>query len=153
MLRGSSPTDFMRLKVSRQEIPASTRMRALELSTTAVLPRLPLASTDIDTPIFGRIHSLTVELGVTFRLSAELRQERWERRGDARKMPFGTLPYCRPSQSRSLSPIGFSRAPTRRYRFTRTAASVSWNAKPLGMQNVNSIRPWRLNENRSPITE
>src|SRR5215470_13792820 len=41
-----------------------------------------------------------------------------------------TLPYRRRhSQSRSLSPIAFSRAPTRRYRFTGTNASVSWNAK------------------------
>src|SRR5579864_4481979 len=69
-LDGSSCSDFRRLKVSRQEMPASTRMRALELSTTAVFPRLPLASTETQTPMLGSIHSLTVETGVTFRLSA-----------------------------------------------------------------------------------
>src|SRR5256885_5959848 len=67
--RGFLPSDFSRLKVSRQEIPASTRMRARELSTTAVFPRLPLASTETETPISGSIHSSTVEMGVTFRLS------------------------------------------------------------------------------------
>ena len=49
--RGSSPSTFMRLKVSRQEIPASTRIFGLRSLTTALLPRLPLASTDTDTPI------------------------------------------------------------------------------------------------------
>ena len=48
---GSSPSAFMRLKVSRQEIPASTSTRVLELLTSAVLPRLPLANTVKDTPM------------------------------------------------------------------------------------------------------
>src|ERR1700744_2676830 len=42
---GSSPTAFMRLKVSRQDIPASTRMLAWELESTVQLPLLPLAKT------------------------------------------------------------------------------------------------------------
>jgi hypothetical protein len=37
----------MRLKVSRQERPASTRMLAVELENTVQLPRLPLAKTVI----------------------------------------------------------------------------------------------------------
>src|SRR5262249_12529478 len=49
--RGSRPIDFSRLKISRQEIPASTRIRALELSTRAAFPRLPLASTETETPM------------------------------------------------------------------------------------------------------
>src|SRR5437667_9432802 len=48
---GSSPTAFKRLKVSRQEIPASTKTRVRELHTSAVLPRLPLASTVRETPM------------------------------------------------------------------------------------------------------
>ena len=47
--RGSRPSDLRRLKVSRQEIPASTRIRALELSTIAQFPRLPLASIETQT--------------------------------------------------------------------------------------------------------
>src|SRR5947208_8739220 len=49
--RGSRPSDLRRLKVSRQEIPASTRIRALELSTIAQFPRLPLASIETQTPM------------------------------------------------------------------------------------------------------
>ena len=41
----------MRLKVSRQEMPASTSTRVLALLTMAVLPRLPLASTVRETPM------------------------------------------------------------------------------------------------------
>src|SRR5579884_1941429 len=48
---GSLPWAFNRLKVSRQEMPASTRIRVDELSTMAALPRLPLANTDRDTPM------------------------------------------------------------------------------------------------------
>src|SRR5579864_8434956 len=73
MLRGSRLTALRRLKVSRQEMPASTKMRAFELSTTAVFPRLPLASTETQTPMFRSIHSLTVEAGVTFGLSRYFR--------------------------------------------------------------------------------
>src|SRR5436309_1594585 len=63
--RGSRPNDFTRLKVSRQEMPASTSKRAHELSTMAVFPRLPLASTETEIPMLRSIHSLAVELGVT----------------------------------------------------------------------------------------
>jgi hypothetical protein len=41
----------MRLTVSRQEIPASTRIFARELATMALFPRLPLASTETETPM------------------------------------------------------------------------------------------------------
>jgi hypothetical protein len=41
----------MRLKVSRQEIPASTRILVDELRTIVLFPRLPLASTETDTPM------------------------------------------------------------------------------------------------------
>src|SRR5947207_15024284 len=47
----SSPADFMRLRVSRQEMPASTRMLPQELETTVQLPRLPLAKTVMRTAI------------------------------------------------------------------------------------------------------
>src|SRR5271163_1740544 len=46
-----SPSTRSRLKVSRPEKPASTRMRVLLVATRAQFPRLPLASTDTDTPI------------------------------------------------------------------------------------------------------
>jgi hypothetical protein len=49
----------MRLKVSRQEIPASTRIRVDELCTTVLFPRLPLASTETDTAM-GAAYSLTL---------------------------------------------------------------------------------------------
>ena len=42
---GSSPARSIRRSVSRQEMPASIRMLALELERTAVLPRDPDAST------------------------------------------------------------------------------------------------------------
>src|SRR6185312_16775132 len=71
--RGLRPTDFSRLKVSRQEIPASTRMQAFELSTSEVFPRLPLASTETETLMLRSIHSSTVETGVTSWLSRYLR--------------------------------------------------------------------------------
>src|SRR5579872_1577064 len=48
---GSSPIAFIRLNVSRQEIPASTRIRVEELCTIVAFPRLPLASTDNETPM------------------------------------------------------------------------------------------------------
>src|SRR5689334_5735773 len=43
--RGSCPAALRRLKVSRAEIPASTRIRVELEEMSAVLPRLPLAST------------------------------------------------------------------------------------------------------------
>jgi hypothetical protein len=41
----------MRLTVSRQEIPASTRILVREVETIVLFPRLPLASTETETPI------------------------------------------------------------------------------------------------------
>src|SRR5215467_6791668 len=49
--RGSSPSAFMRRKVSRQEMPASTKIRVVDVCTRAQFPRLPLASTETDTLI------------------------------------------------------------------------------------------------------
>jgi len=40
-------------------------MRALELSTIALFPRLPLASTETETAMLRSIHLYTVETGVT----------------------------------------------------------------------------------------
>src|ERR1700683_3058968 len=48
---GSSPAARIRLKVSRQEMAASTRMRVDELCAIALFPRLPLAKTVTDTPM------------------------------------------------------------------------------------------------------
>src|SRR5437588_6453289 len=48
---GSSPAAFMRLKVSRQDIPASTRMVVVALRMIALFPRLPEASTETETPM------------------------------------------------------------------------------------------------------
>ena len=42
---------FMRLKVSRQEIPASTRRVVEALRMMALFPRLPEASTETETPM------------------------------------------------------------------------------------------------------
>jgi hypothetical protein len=50
-MRGSSPAAFMRLKVSRQDIPASTRMVVVALRMMALFPRLPEASTETETPM------------------------------------------------------------------------------------------------------
>src|SRR2546430_16607524 len=68
-MRGSPPAAFMRLKVSRQEMPASTRMRVLERHTMAQFPRLPEASTETETPMRGSIPFTAVETGVTLWLS------------------------------------------------------------------------------------
>src|SRR5579864_3244620 len=46
---GSSPSDFIRLNVSRQEMPASTRILVQALATIAQFPRLPLASIETHT--------------------------------------------------------------------------------------------------------
>src|SRR5580693_6079420 len=54
---GSSPSVFMRLKVSRHEMPASTRIRVRALATTAQLPRLPEASIVTLTPIAAHPYS------------------------------------------------------------------------------------------------
>ena len=50
-VRGSSPCARMRFTVSRQEIPASTRILVREVETIVLFPRLPLASTETVTPI------------------------------------------------------------------------------------------------------
>jgi hypothetical protein len=41
----------MRFTVSRQEIPASTKTFVRELETMVLFPRLPLASTETETPM------------------------------------------------------------------------------------------------------
>src|SRR5579884_2554168 len=60
---GSSFTDFIRLKSSRQESPASTRMRVLELETMVLLPLEPLASTVILTMFFRILPTGVEETG------------------------------------------------------------------------------------------
>ena len=60
---GSSPTAAMRFSVSRQERPASTSRRVLELATMAQLPLLPLASTVILT-----------HMGASIAVSRDLRE-------------------------------------------------------------------------------
>src|SRR5579863_2331491 len=70
---GSSPSALMRLKVSRQEIPASTRIFVVALATIAQLPRLPEASMETLTPILASILAHPVDSGVTFWLSRYLR--------------------------------------------------------------------------------
>src|SRR5262249_1025041 len=68
--RGSSPACFSRLKVSRQEMPVSTRTRVRVVATRAQFPRLPLASTETVTPMPVSIPSYIVEAIVTIRLAA-----------------------------------------------------------------------------------
>src|SRR6516162_8492639 len=69
--RGSSPSAFMRLKVSRPEIPASTRILVLDVCTTALLPRLPLASTETDTAICSQHTCWCCESGSNFLVSGD----------------------------------------------------------------------------------
>src|SRR3954447_6191460 len=59
----------MRLKVSRQEMPASTRIFVLALATIAQLPRLPEASIETLTPMPASILAIPVDSGVTFWLA------------------------------------------------------------------------------------
>src|ERR1700691_5331953 len=66
---GSSPSDFIRLNVSRQEMPASTKILVRVLATNAQFPRLPLASIEIVTHMLRRIRASPVDWGVTFWLS------------------------------------------------------------------------------------
>ena len=56
-----------RLKVSRPDRPASTRMRVALVATSAQFPRLPLASTDTDTAISRSLRPAAVETGTVFR--------------------------------------------------------------------------------------
>src|ERR1700693_6567775 len=74
--RGSSPRTFNRLKVSRQEIPASTRIFVFEVCTTALLSRLPLASTDTDTPICSQDTRYPCGIGSNFLVSRNLSAHR-----------------------------------------------------------------------------
>jgi hypothetical protein len=69
---GSSLNDFMRLKVSRQEMPASTRIFVLELETSAQFPRLPEASMETLTPMLASILAIPVNSVVTFWLADTL---------------------------------------------------------------------------------
>src|ERR1700722_6550764 len=55
-----------RLKVSRPERPASTRMRVELVATTAEFPRLPLASTETETHIPVSLPWGAVETGTDF---------------------------------------------------------------------------------------
>src|SRR4051812_18555694 len=66
---GSSPIAFMRLNISRHEIPASTSIFVLELQTSAQFPRLPEASIDTLTAMPASILGLPVDSGVTFWLA------------------------------------------------------------------------------------
>src|SRR5215469_18473837 len=66
---GSSPTDFIRLKTSRHEMPASTRIFVLALATIAQLPRLPDASIETVTPMPASILVNPVDTIVTFWLA------------------------------------------------------------------------------------
>src|SRR5215468_2144592 len=70
---GSSESAFMRLKVSRHEIPASTRIFVFDVCMTALFPRLPLASTDIDTPICPQDTRSHCGTASTFMVSRDLR--------------------------------------------------------------------------------
>src|SRR4029077_13700221 len=74
--RGSSPRTLNRLKVSRQEIPASTRIFVFEVCTTALFPRLPLASTDTDTPIYSQNTRSCCGTGSNFLVSRDFRASR-----------------------------------------------------------------------------
>src|ERR1019366_2836523 len=62
---GSSPSVFIRLKVSRQEMPASTRILVQALATTAQFPRLPLASIETHTPMTAA-YAPTLWIGSNF---------------------------------------------------------------------------------------
>src|ERR1051326_3755961 len=66
---GSSPRNFRRLRVSRQEIPASTIIWVCELATTAQFPRLPEASMETLTPMPASILVHPVNSVVTFWLA------------------------------------------------------------------------------------
>src|SRR5690348_12825989 len=72
MWSGDSPSARTRLKVSRQEMPASTRMRVVLLATTAQLPRLPLASKVTETPIWGAAYIEWLWIGSIFWVSRDL---------------------------------------------------------------------------------
>src|SRR5882672_8916651 len=71
--RGSSPSAFMRRKVSRHEIPTSTRMRVVDVCTKAQFPRLPLASIVTDTLIRSQDTLETCGCGSNFLVSRDLR--------------------------------------------------------------------------------
>src|SRR3984957_1524630 len=83
---GSSPRVFIRLNVSRHEIPASTRIFVQALATTAQFPRLPLASIETQTPMHAA-YAPSLWIGSNFLVSRYL--------GDD---PCGHTPLGCPSQ-------------------------------------------------------
>src|SRR5215471_14866348 len=70
---GSSASTLIRLKVSRQEIPASTRIFVVDVCTSALFPRLPLASNDTDTLILLQHNRSLCGRASTFLVSRDLR--------------------------------------------------------------------------------
>src|SRR5437764_4340399 len=114
--RGSRPSDLRRLKVSRQEIPASTRIRALELSTIAQFPPLPLASIETQTPMSLEHTFNCCESGSNFLVKRYFRAKSLgagstliRRNQVDRSVPVGTLYWllCRNNSStpsRSVAP-------------------------------------------------
>src|ERR1700722_241758 len=70
-VRGSSPSVFIRLNVSRHEIPASTRIFVQALATTAQFPRLPLANIETQTPMH-RAYAPSLWIGSNFLVSRYL---------------------------------------------------------------------------------
>src|ERR1700722_5324686 len=70
-VRGSSPSVFIRLNVSRHGIPASTRIFVLALATTAQFPRLPLANIETQTPMH-RAYAPSLWIGSNFLVSRYL---------------------------------------------------------------------------------
>jgi hypothetical protein len=63
---------FIRLNVSRHEMPASTRMHVLALETIVLFPRLPLASTETETAMFRSLAGMCCGKGVTISPSRHL---------------------------------------------------------------------------------
>src|ERR1700722_5156460 len=60
------PSARSRLKVSRPDKPASTRIRVVLEATSVQFPRLPLASTDTDTPMAASLRLSAVETAAVF---------------------------------------------------------------------------------------
>src|SRR5947207_2453073 len=66
---GRSPNARRRLRVSRQDRPASTRMRVVLLAMSAQFALLPLASNETETAMAASLSLTVVERGVSFELS------------------------------------------------------------------------------------
>src|SRR5436853_1367356 len=66
---GRSPNARRRLRVSRQERPASTRIRVVLLAISAQFALLPLASNETETAMAASLSLTVVERGVSFQLS------------------------------------------------------------------------------------